>query len=228
VAGNGREALVALERERFDLVLMDVQMPEMDGLGATAAIRRREGLAGGHVPIIGLTAHAVKGYQERCLEAGMDAYVTKPIQVQELFAAIEKLGLSPPPAPPEAPAAAPAPEAPCGGAFDEAGALARAGGDRELLKLQVNLFLANCPHYLARIRAAVAGKDWQALRGSAHDLKGHVGAFSLSAMEAAQRLQLMGEEGSLGAAAEALAALEVEIGRLEPALANWSKAAAGG
>jgi len=89
-AGNGKLALAALEREPFDLVLMDVQMPEMDGLEATSAIREGEKSTGRHVPIIAMTAHALKGDQERCLAAGMDAYVSKPIRTSELFETIER------------------------------------------------------------------------------------------------------------------------------------------
>ena len=88
---NGREALHALDREPFDVVMMDVQMPEMDGLEATAAVRAREGVRGGHVPIVALTAHAMKGDRERCLEAGMDAYVSKPVNAEELFATLARL-----------------------------------------------------------------------------------------------------------------------------------------
>jgi len=91
VAGNGREALAALEKEDFDIVLMDVQMPEMDGFEATAAIRERERSRGRHTPIVAMTAHALKGDEERCLSAGMDAYVSKPIRTNELFATIERL-----------------------------------------------------------------------------------------------------------------------------------------
>ena len=89
VAENGREVLALLESGAFDVVLMDVQMPEMDGLEATAAIRERERATGGHLPIVALTAHAMKGDAERCLEAGMDAYLAKPLQPRELVAAID-------------------------------------------------------------------------------------------------------------------------------------------
>ena len=96
VAGDGRQALAALEREQFDIVLMDVQMPEMDGFQATAAIRDRERSTGTHIPIIAMTAHALKGDEDRCLSAGMDAYISKPIRTIELFAKIEKtLGKNP-------------------------------------------------------------------------------------------------------------------------------------
>jgi PAS domain S-box-containing protein len=89
VAGTGLEALQALEKESFDLVLMDVQMPEMDGLEATAAIRRREKSSGLHQPVVALTAHAMKGDREKCLAAGMEGYLTKPIRPQELDQLLE-------------------------------------------------------------------------------------------------------------------------------------------
>ena len=94
VAGNGNEAISLLASQRFDLILMDVQMPEMDGLEATAVIREKEGGTGSHIPIIALTAHAMTGDRERCLEAGMDAYVTKPVQPDSLLAAIHQATLS--------------------------------------------------------------------------------------------------------------------------------------
>ena len=89
VAANGREALRALDQGQFDVVLMDVQMPELDGLETTAAIRAKEQVSGGHIPIIAMTAHALKGDQERCLAAGMDGYLSKPIRVEELLATVE-------------------------------------------------------------------------------------------------------------------------------------------
>jgi two-component system sensor histidine kinase/response regulator len=89
VAENGRDAVAAIERQPFDVVLMDLEMPEMDGLEAAAAIRAKERVSGGHVPIVAMTAHAVKGFRERCLEAGMDDYITKPINPEELFRAVE-------------------------------------------------------------------------------------------------------------------------------------------
>src|SRR5208337_3176477 len=95
VASNGRKALEALEKQKFDLVVMDVSMPDMDGFEAVAAIRAREGATGPHLPIIAMTAHAMKGDRERCLAAGMDAYISKPIQPDELFQAIKTLSLVP-------------------------------------------------------------------------------------------------------------------------------------
>jgi CheY-like chemotaxis protein len=91
VVGNGRAALAVLAQQSFDLALMDVQMPEMDGLEVTTAIRERERATGTHIPIIAMTAHAMKGDQERCLAAGMDAYVAKPLQGNDLYAAIDRV-----------------------------------------------------------------------------------------------------------------------------------------
>jgi two-component system, sensor histidine kinase and response regulator len=91
VARDGQAAIAALEKDTFDLVLMDIQMPGMDGFEATSAIRKKEKQVGGHVPIIAMTAHALKGDQERCLAAGMDDYISKPIRTTELFAAIERM-----------------------------------------------------------------------------------------------------------------------------------------
>jgi two-component system, sensor histidine kinase and response regulator len=90
-ANNGLAALALLQSESFHLILMDVQMPEMDGLQATAAIRKNEESSGGHIPIVAMTAHAMKSDLEECLAAGMDGYVAKPVRTSELFATIEKL-----------------------------------------------------------------------------------------------------------------------------------------
>jgi CheY-like chemotaxis protein len=89
LAATGREVLTRLEREPVDLVLMDVQMPEMDGFAATRALRARESAHGGRLPVIAMTAHAMKGDREQCLAAGMDGYVAKPIGAEELFRAID-------------------------------------------------------------------------------------------------------------------------------------------
>jgi signal transduction histidine kinase/CheY-like chemotaxis protein len=99
VAGNGAAALEALEKEQFDIVLMDIQMPEMDGIQATKAIRAKEKLRGGHLPIIAMTAHALKGDEERCISAGMDRYISKPIRTSELYSTIENLLAEKGPAP---------------------------------------------------------------------------------------------------------------------------------
>jgi signal transduction histidine kinase/HPt (histidine-containing phosphotransfer) domain-containing protein/ActR/RegA family two-component response regulator len=213
LAGNGREALAALEREPFDLVLMDVQMPELDGLETTRRIRRRERDTGGHVPIVALTAHAMKGDRERCLEAGMDAYVSKPVHPQQLFQAIGTL--APVPA-----AAGGTHEANGDAVWDPAAALARVGGDRELLGELTHLFLDECPKWLAEIHQALDAGDAAELRRAAHSLKGGLGHFGArSALDAAQCLEAMGRTGDLTQAGPAFARLEAALADLRPALA---------
>jgi len=137
VANNGQEALTALAREPFDVVLMDVQMPDMDGFEATAAIRQRERDTGGHVPIIAMTAHAMQGDRERCLAAGMDEYVSKPIRGEELLAAIERALAST-----TAPAARAVALPSVHPVFAQDVAPAQVGGERELLHEMVTVFLA--------------------------------------------------------------------------------------
>ncbi len=122
---------------------MDVQMPEMDGLEATAAIREREKSTGRHVPIVAVTAHAMKGDAERCLAAGMDAYVTKPLQAKELLAVIKGTGRRK------------APGRTARGTVDEALLLERVGGDRRALRRLVSLFLSDAPKLMVRIRHAI-------------------------------------------------------------------------
>jgi CheY-like chemotaxis protein/HPt (histidine-containing phosphotransfer) domain-containing protein len=220
VAENGREALALLEKEAFDVVLMDVQMPEMDGIETTGAIRERERATGGHLPIVALTAHAMKGDAERCLAAGMDAYLAKPLQPRELVSAIASaLGsASPGPAAPADGASGPLPTTV--GAVDLPRLLERVGGDRKALADLVRIFRADSPKQVARLRDAVRESDSAALRAAAHALKGAVSTFAApGATEAALRLQKMGDAGQLAGAAAALERLEGEIEALLAALA---------
>jgi PAS domain S-box-containing protein len=213
LAATGKEALAVLAREPFDLVLMDVQMPEMGGLEATAAIRARERGTGRHVPVIALTAHAMKGDRERCLAAGMDGYLSKPIQPRELLQALDGLAGG------QAPTASPAAEA-GEEVFDRAQALATTGGDAELLREIVRLFLAECPNWLAQCRDAIARRDAAGLRQAAHTLKGTLaGLGAQAALAEAQRLEAMGCAGDLTGADRSYAALEAALERLRPALA---------
>jgi CheY-like chemotaxis protein len=214
VAGNGREALARLGEQTFDIVLMDVQMPEMGGFEATAAIRLREKEGGRHVPIIAMTAHAMKGDRERCLEAGMDGYVSKPIQARQLWQAIEEL--LPSEARTEANAAMVERE---GRAFDRAAALAHLGGDADLLGELAELFLADCPRLLADVNAAVAAGNATKIKIAAHTLKGSAAHFGAgSAVEAAQHLETVAGQGKLAEAREAATRLEAELQRFEPEL----------
>jgi signal transduction histidine kinase/DNA-binding response OmpR family regulator len=151
LAGSGREVLAALEKQTFDLILMDVQMPEMDGFEATAAIREKEKATGTHVPIVAMTAHAMAGDRERCLAAGMDNYVSKPIRSQELFAAIA--GFAPAPGSLGAENRIDKKE---DGVRDESALLTRPDGDTELLKELVDSFLETSSGEMQEIRDAIA------------------------------------------------------------------------
>jgi len=190
VVGTGREAVAAVEHEIFDLILMDVQMPDMGGIEATQAIRERERQMGGHARIIAMTAHAMAGDRERCLAAGMDGYLSKPIDRDRLVAVVEEHSRGD-----QAPSKM-RPEA-----FDRTSTLARLGGDEQLLEEVIGLFLDDCPLHLAAIKAAVTGRDLQALRNSAHALKGAAGNISASALvKAAATLERIANEGRIEAA----------------------------
>jgi two-component system, sensor histidine kinase and response regulator len=209
VANNGREAIALLEKERFDLVLMDVQMPELDGLKATAAIREGERSTGRHIPIVAVTAHAMKGDEERCLAAGMDAYVTKPLQAKELLAVMSGVRRRK------------APGRDARGSVDEALLLERVGGDRKALRRLVRLFLSDAPKLVARIRKAIDASEPRALQAAAHALKGAVSNFAApAAVGAAQQLQRMGEIGDIEGARAAFPQLEGELGRVRLALSG--------
>jgi len=210
VVNNGREALAAVHAGKFDLIAMDVQMPEMDGLDATRAIRAVERAAGTHIPIIAMTAHAMKGDRERCLAAGMDGYTSKPIRIRDLEQAIAQL-ISPINS-----ASVSVPEAEqADGVIDHAALLAGVDGDRRLLRELIHLFLADCPQGLAKIKDAIRCGDAGALGRAAHTLKGSVGNFARkSAFAAAQRLEIMGRDGNLDKAGGVFRTLESELARL--------------
>jgi len=215
---NGRAAVAALTSpaaKKFDVVLMDVQMPEMNGLEATAAIRQHEAAGGGHVPIIALTAHALQGDRDRCLAAGMDAYLAKPIDVEELISTVEtRAGSSRSPLPEAAAALAAAPLA----VFDQGAALKHAGGDRRLLTDVVAIFRADYPGSLRQIEAAIKTNDAERLRFNAHALKGALATVgSAAGREAAFTLEEMGRAGEVDRAPEALTTLREMIVSLERA-----------
>ena len=198
---------------------MDVQMPVMDGFEATAAIRKAETSSGNHLPIIAMTAHAMEGDRERCLTAGMDGYVAKPIRAEDLVEAVENLNPSPAGAPAATTAKRQKQEP-----IDPAAALARVDGYVGLLKEIVALFLQELPELLTILREAVTGGNAQAIERAAHKLKGSVGNFAAyPAFEAAAKLEVVGREGEPFPALLAYAELVDEIQRLTPAMANLSE-----
>jgi CheY-like chemotaxis protein len=256
VAGTGRDAIAAIAGASFDLVLMDVQMPEMDGLEAIAVIRAAEKDTGTHLPIVAMTAFTMKGDRERFIAAGFDGYVCKPIDVRELFRSIDaavpdarKSGSIPnrpslyPPAPKEEIAVETPPRSSRGAerasgrvtphtlgaigrdpVFDLGAALSRVGGDEELLKELIEVFIEEYPGWIADLRAAVAAADAPWVRRAAHTIKGAVDNCGAgSAYDAAFRLERMAGEGRLAGAEEAVGALDQEVQRLLPALTRFAR-----
>jgi len=219
LARNGHEALARHGAERFDVVLMDVQMPEMDGLEATAAIRRLESQTGAHVPIIGVTAHAMKGDRERCLGAGMDGYVSKPIRPEALLDSIDAAVKLHPQR-----ALAPAPDGPR--VLDDRDLLALVGNDVDTVSELARLFLEDGPRRLADIESGLEAHDHEAVRIAAHTLKGSAGSIcGRRTADAARRVEQFAEARDLTGACIAFAALAREVGELQQALKRLAEAA---
>ena len=208
VRSNGQEALDALQREPFDVVLMDEQMPVMSGLEAVARIRKSEELTGRHVPIVALTANATEEDRERCLAAGVDGYVAKPIQEEELFTAIANL---------------------CTGSAPTMRVESRPDTEDAFRRELAGMFLADCPKSMSTIRAAVAGRDGPGLRLAAHTLKGSAGAFKDSAaVAAALRMEKVGQDEDWENAGSAGLALAGEMERLSASLLDTCRESTNG
>jgi two-component system, sensor histidine kinase and response regulator len=185
---------------------MDVQMPELDGLSATVLIRQAERRMGGHVRIVAMTAHAMTGDRERCIAAGMDDYITKPLHPTELVEAVERAA-----GPGQARADSPGqPAASPTGAYDMDRALARLGGDRKLLREMITIFRAESTGLMKAIRESAGKGDLSSLARAAHTLKGALGTLGASrSFEAARRLEDLARR-SQPDTAPALADLERE------------------
>ena len=200
VAATGREALEALRRETFDLILMDVQMPEMDGYEATRRIREGERDTGERIPILAMTAHAMKGDRESCLAAGMDGYVAKPLRPADLMRAMASIlggGAG----------AAPATAV----VFDREAVLAYVGGNTETLHEVLGVFLDRSPEMLADVAKAVADEDAHALEQTAHRLKSSLrNVGGRRAAETSERLEALGRERRAGQAGPSLDRLQRE------------------
>jgi CheY-like chemotaxis protein len=213
LAENGEIALQELEKNAFDIVLMDVQMPVMDGIEATRIIREREQNTGIHIPIIAMTAHALKGDKEKCLDAGMDGYVSKPIKFAELYREIGRL------IPPETISnnsrssksdnlrsvsndAVP---------FDFENVLDKIEGDYELFSKLANIFVTESSKNLSQIKTAISNDDSATLERSAHALKGAAGNFDAKSVVAiAEELEQKGKNKDIHGAENQYAILEKE------------------
>ena len=199
---NGREAVESIRHAKspgFDIVVMDLQMPEMGGLEATQTIRATERPDARPLPIVALTAHAMQGDRERCLAAGMSGYLSKPIDVDELIATVEEFGGDT-----RGSVEAPPASTPTTAIFDEQAALSYSGGDRRLLMRTIAMFRADCSAVLQRIRRAVTQRNGEALRMAAHALKGSIATVgSPAGRDAAAVLEQMGRAQEFDAAADA-------------------------
>ena len=223
VAEDGEKAVEAVGREIFDLILMDVQMPIMDGLEATAAIREQQESTGTRTPIIALTANALIGDRERCLRAGMDNYVTKPLNAASLFAIIERtVNAASESHSQNSAAPAASSDGTTSPAFDYAASLAQIGDDPELLGQLIAVFLEQLPRLLPPIAQAVRVRDGKAIRQSAHALCSSVSVLAAApAKEAARRLELMGLNLDLEHVETIHQNVIEEVARLQDALNHW-------
>lgn len=211
IAGNGKLALSLLDAEPFDIVLMDIQMPEINGFEATQTIRSKERGTGAHIPIIALTAHALKGDRERCIDAGMDDYVSKPIQADKLFAAIEdaiaRAGISNSNGHARA------------RVLDADALMLNLDGDIALLRALAEIFTTSAPTQLSDIEGAISRRDADAIMRGAHTLKGSVATFQArAAVDAAAALEKIGGSGDLSNADPAFEELSKELKRLTQGL----------
>jgi CheY-like chemotaxis protein len=219
LADNGQEALTALEQGTFDLALMDLQMPVMDGLEATAAIRAREKERGGYgpegrrLPILAMTAFAMAGDREKCFEVGMDGYISKPVRARELFEAIDRISTATEPT-----NSSPLSTVDSNG-IDWSSALEYVAGDEDMLRDLIGIFLTEAPRWMTELQQAIAAGNNVDVKRLAHNLKGSVRIFGAkSAFDSAFSLEQMSRSGNLSGAEEAYAALAQGIDRLTPAL----------
>jgi CheY-like chemotaxis protein len=207
IAQNGSEAVTLVAAQAFDVVLMDLQMPVMDGFSATTAIRAAEGDSGRRIRIVAMTAHAMTSDRERCISAGMDDYISKPFDPQKLFTAVE--------------------HSTDGGdsrtdvsttnvaTFDEGALLNRLSGNTALMIEVIGIFIEDCPLLVAAIEDAISRRNPDDLRKAAHALKGTAGNLSaISLFEGAALLEQMGAASRMDAAVDVGHQLSVTAGEV--------------
>jgi DNA-binding response OmpR family regulator len=215
LAEDGAQALAKFGEQAFDVILMDVQMPQVDGFEATRRIRALEAGTGRHIPIVAMTAHAMSGDRERCLAAGMDAYATKPIDVKQLLATIESCVLD------RGDVGTSEPDAV---AWNREAALSRVGGDTTALQEIIEIFLRDAPGLLAEIERTAAAGEAETLSRTAHRLRGSALFFDAApVVKTAGALETMGAAGDLGRVESVCRDLAAELSRLKRALSPTEK-----
>ena len=218
LAANGRKAVEAMENDEFDLVLMDVQMPEMDGCTATRLIREREKTTGRRTPIIAMTAHAMEHDRDMCLEAGMDDYISKPLNSRRLFELIE-LWSAGPVEPRSDLVVLPLPEPEAEESFDFSESVAQLDGDVKMFQEVAEIFCGTCADHMRELSAAVTAVDAVQVGNFAHRLKGSIVNFPApAAYRLVCSLEEMGKRGDLTTAPETSEKLARELDRLCAAL----------
>jgi CheY-like chemotaxis protein/HPt (histidine-containing phosphotransfer) domain-containing protein len=206
VAKDGQEGLERFGAQRFDAILMDIQMPGMDGFACTAAIRSAEANTGAHVPIIAMTAHALAGDREKCLAAGMDDYVSKPIRRDDLFRALASA------------------VAPLRSVVDFSNVLSQLGDDREALREIVVAYVTETRENLERLPATIASGAWHEVRRLAHTIKSAMRAFgAVEAHALAQSLEQLAEMDDRSAAAELFSRMKTEVEGVVAVLARFTE-----
>ncbi len=212
-AVDGNEALARVAEGTFDVILMDLRLPGMDGAETTQAIRQAEQATGRHVPIIAMTADAMAVARERCEQAGMDGYIAKPIRSERLFQAMEQIAGQ---ARPSARDGEDAPIAPDDTQINRAELLRRVGGSERLLKKVVTVFLESCPRTTAQIRRALTCSNGPDLTRDAHKLKGSLGIFcNAESLGAVKELEAAAREGRFEAARAAFDQVQQQLVRLK-------------
>ncbi len=220
VVDNGRKAVDTFRERAFDVVLMDIEMPELDGFAATAEIRKLEEGTDSHIPIVALTAHAMAGDEARCLEAGMDSYVSKPFRPEELFVAVEQVAAG---AKPAESAVVAATKQVDHVVFDRKQAIAQYGNDPEFFGEIVGVLLDELSTLLEEGEAARQIGNADVLARTAHRLKGALGQMTAEeAQHAALAVELAGKAEDLSNIDELWTELTSAIDRLRPQLADFA------